>query len=81
MLCRDLTKGDTGKMPKILLEQKRKTDAQTVRIMDAKRDLERLQDEIRPFIRRRPLCDQTSVGKWMESSVLNTLKHDANITK
>ena len=54
--------------------KKNATSDQAVRMTDAERDLQRLQDEIRPFIRRRPLCEETSAGRWLESSALSLLE-------
>lgn len=46
--------------------KKNATSDQAVRMIDAERDLQRLEEEIRPFIRRRSFCKETSAGKWMD---------------
>jgi hypothetical protein len=40
------------------------------RATDARKSLERLQAEIAPFIRRRPVVENSTAGKWRQSSSL-----------
>ena len=52
---------------------KKKSNAQVARMSDAKKSFLRLEKEIRPFIRKRRIREETSAGKWMESSSLKLL--------
>ncbi len=56
-----------------LSDFKKKSNAQVARMTDAERSFQRLEEEIRPFIRKRRLREETSAGRWMESSSLELL--------
>lgn len=55
------------------LSNSKKKNAQIVRMKKAERDFLRLEKEIRPFIRKRRLREETSAGRWMESSSIEFL--------
>lgn len=50
-------------------QKKVKTDTQK-RLRDAEKSLQKMQEELRPFVRRRRVQTHSSAGRWVETSSL-----------
>ncbi len=56
-----------------LCDLKKKRNVLADRMSQAEKDFEKLRREIQPFVRKRRIRQETSAGKWIESSSLELL--------
>lgn len=56
-----------------LYDLKKKRNVLADRMSQAEKDFEKLRREIQPFVRKRRIRQETSAGKWIESSSLELL--------
>ena len=54
-------------------KRKKISKAQRIRVVRAKRNYEKIQDRIKPFIKKRKVDTITTAGKWRESTSHNII--------